>query len=96
VAAAVARDCCQYALTPRRLSSTLTTTIQRSDPRSAKKSATPREREALALVAEGRTNASIARQLRLTEKTVETYVRSILGSSTSRRTATPTAACSPW
>jgi DNA-binding NarL/FixJ family response regulator len=40
---------------------------------------TPREREVLGLVAEGRTNASIAKQLWLTEKTVETHVRSILG-----------------
>jgi DNA-binding NarL/FixJ family response regulator len=40
---------------------------------------TPREREVLGLVAEGRTNAGIARQLWLTEKTVETHVRSILG-----------------
>ena len=39
---------------------------------------TPREREVLGLVAEGRTNASIAKQLWLTEKTVETHVRSIL------------------
>lgn len=40
---------------------------------------TPREREVLGLVAEGRTNASIAKQLWLTQKTVETHVRSILG-----------------
>jgi DNA-binding NarL/FixJ family response regulator len=39
---------------------------------------TPREREVLALMAEGRTNAGIARRLWLTEKTVETHVRSIL------------------
>jgi len=39
---------------------------------------TPREREVLGLMAEGRTNAGIARRLWLTEKTVETHVRSIL------------------
>jgi DNA-binding NarL/FixJ family response regulator len=39
----------------------------------------PREREVLALLAEGRTNAGIARQLWVTEKTVETHVSSILG-----------------
>ena len=39
---------------------------------------TPREREVLDLMAEGRTNAGIARRLWLTEKTVETHVRSIL------------------
>ncbi len=40
---------------------------------------TPREREVLGLMAEGRTNAGIARRLWLTEKTVETHVSSILG-----------------
>ena len=38
----------------------------------------PREREVLELMAEGRTNAGIARRLWLTEKTVEAHVRSIL------------------
>jgi DNA-binding NarL/FixJ family response regulator len=40
---------------------------------------TPREREVPGLMAEGKNNAAIARQLWLTEKTVETHVRSILG-----------------
>jgi DNA-binding NarL/FixJ family response regulator len=40
---------------------------------------TPREREVLGLMAEGRTNASIAKHLWLTERTVETHVSSILG-----------------
>jgi DNA-binding NarL/FixJ family response regulator len=40
---------------------------------------TPREREVLGLMTEGKTNAGIARQLWLTEKTVETHVSSILG-----------------
>ena len=39
---------------------------------------TPREREVLALMAEGRSNAGIARQLWVTEGTVEKHVRSIL------------------
>ena len=39
----------------------------------------PREREVLALMAEGKTNAGIAKQLWVTEKTVETHVSSILG-----------------
>lgn len=38
----------------------------------------PREREVLGLMAEGRTNVGIAKRLWLTEKTVETHVRSIL------------------
>jgi DNA-binding NarL/FixJ family response regulator len=40
---------------------------------------TQREREVLGLMAEGRTNAGIATRLWLTEKTVETHVRAILG-----------------
>ena len=40
---------------------------------------TPREREVLGLMAEGRTNAGIARRLWLTDRTVETHVSSILG-----------------
>ncbi len=39
---------------------------------------TPREREVLALMAEGRTNIGIARRLWLTERTIETHVASIL------------------
>jgi DNA-binding NarL/FixJ family response regulator len=38
----------------------------------------PREREVLALMAEGRSNAGIARQIWVTEGTVEKHVRSIL------------------
>jgi DNA-binding NarL/FixJ family response regulator len=48
---------------------------RREDPVAA---LTPREREVLALVAEGRTNAGIGRALWLTERTVESHVRSIL------------------
>ena len=40
---------------------------------------TAREYEVLGLMAEGRTNAGIATRLWLTEKTVETHVRAILG-----------------
>jgi DNA-binding NarL/FixJ family response regulator len=47
-----------------------------ADPLSA---LTAREREVLGLMAEGRANAGIAQRLWLTEKTVETHVRSILG-----------------
>lgn len=38
---------------------------------------TPRERDVLSLMAEGRTNVGIARRLWLTERTVETHVRGI-------------------
>jgi DNA-binding NarL/FixJ family response regulator len=47
----------------------------RSDPLDA---LTAREREVLGLVAQGRTNAAIARTLWLNERTVEAHVRSIL------------------
>ena len=47
----------------------------RSDPLAALSS---REREVLALMAEGRSNAGIARRLWVTEGTVEKHVRSIL------------------
>jgi DNA-binding NarL/FixJ family response regulator len=40
---------------------------------------TGREREVLALMAEGRTNGSIARQLWITDGTVEKHVKSIFG-----------------
>jgi DNA-binding NarL/FixJ family response regulator len=39
---------------------------------------TPREKEVLSLMAEGLTNAGIARRLTLTERTVEGHVRSVL------------------
>jgi DNA-binding NarL/FixJ family response regulator len=48
---------------------------RRDDPLEA---LTPREREVLALMAEGRSNAGIGRGLWVTEGTVEKHVRSIL------------------
>ena len=39
---------------------------------------TPREREVLGQMAEGRTNAGIAQRLFLTDRTVETHVASIM------------------
>jgi DNA-binding CsgD family transcriptional regulator len=38
---------------------------------------TEREREVLALIAEGRSNAAVARRLHLTERTAESHVHSI-------------------
>jgi DNA-binding NarL/FixJ family response regulator len=47
-------------------------------PPGALEALTPREREVLSLMAEGRSNAGIARRLWLTQKTVETHVRAIM------------------
>lgn len=41
-------------------------------------SLTPRERDVLAQMAEGRNNAGIARRLFLTDRTVETHIASIM------------------
>jgi DNA-binding NarL/FixJ family response regulator len=54
----------------------LVTARRRDDPLDE---LTPREREVLALMAEGRSNAGIARRLWVTEGTVEKHVHSILG-----------------
>ena len=40
---------------------------------------TPRERELLALIAEGHSNASIGKRLFLSQKTIDTHIHSILG-----------------
>jgi DNA-binding NarL/FixJ family response regulator len=53
----------------------LVSTRQRNDSLAV---LTPREREVLALMAEGRSNAGIARSLWVTDSTVEKHVRSIL------------------
>jgi DNA-binding NarL/FixJ family response regulator len=53
----------------------LITAPRRSDPLAQ---LTQREREVLELVAEGRSNAGIARHLRISEGTIEKHVRSIL------------------
>jgi DNA-binding NarL/FixJ family response regulator len=53
----------------------LITPARRNDPLAA---LTTREREVLALMAEGRTNLGIARRLWLTDRTIETHVSSIM------------------
>ncbi len=54
------------------------TLISAPGPVRALEELSPREREVLGLMAEGRTNAGIAKRLWLTEKTVESHVRTIL------------------
>ena len=53
----------------------MVTAQRRNDPLAA---LTPRERETLELMAEGYSNAGIARRLSVTEGTVEKHVNSIL------------------
>jgi DNA-binding NarL/FixJ family response regulator len=55
----------------------------------------PREREVLALVAEGRSNAAIMRDLVVTEATVVKHVGAIFAKLDLRRRRRPTAACWP-
>jgi DNA-binding NarL/FixJ family response regulator len=55
------------------------TLVSRARARERVEVLTPREREVLSLMAEGRSNLGIAERLVVTEKTVETHVASILG-----------------
>ena len=56
----------------------MSTLLGRARPRGPLDDLTPRERDVLELMAEGRSNAAIASRLGLTEKTVEGNVRVIL------------------
>ena len=55
-----------------------------------------REREVLELMAEGRSNSSVAEHLEITERAVEKHITSIFVSSTCRQRQTTTAACWPF
>ena len=57
---------------------------------------TARERRCSELMAQGWTNAGIARRLWLTERTVESHVRSILAKLGSPTRTTGTAGCWPY
>jgi DNA-binding NarL/FixJ family response regulator len=56
----------------------VTRLIGRRPPTDPLASLTPRERDVLALMAEGRTNVGIARRFHLTPRTVETHITNIL------------------
>jgi NarL family two-component system response regulator LiaR len=60
----------------RRLMAEVTTSAQRRDPAAE---LTPREMEVLHLVAQGRSNAEIAAELIITERTVKAHVSNLLG-----------------
>ncbi len=62
---------------------------------SALQTLTQRQRQVLALVAEGRSNAAIAAQLSISEKAVVGHVSNIYDALDLRRAATITGACSP-
>jgi serine/threonine-protein kinase PknK len=57
---------------------------------------TPREREILAVIAEGRSNKGICRTLWLSPKTVETHIRGAFAKLGIREAARTTAAYSPY